>query len=158
MPEADDFWEHDFYRTQFSVSEIAYCLLQSDPKVHFAVRWCAKEALKKCDRRFLSAEFASIQVSHGPDQIPFLQDISGSLPQPLPYTLALSHTDDLAMAVVFSKGETRSNLTLSRVQTDKDDEGVSPVVYTVAETKRGVTFSIGLSILACLLAVWALIL
>ena len=49
MPVTDDYWEHEFYKESFSKDEIAYCLLQENPRMHFAARWCAKEALVKCD-------------------------------------------------------------------------------------------------------------
>ena len=55
LPVAADPWEDAFYRTTFAPAEIAYCLMQETPALHFAARWCAKEALKKCDRAFLAA-------------------------------------------------------------------------------------------------------
>ena len=62
MPETDDFWEHEFYRSAFTSDEIAYCVLQENPRVHFAGRWCAKESLKKCDSSFLNEPMNSIEV------------------------------------------------------------------------------------------------
>ena len=49
LPVVPDYWEDKLFTTTFTTSEIAYCLLQANPPMHFAARWCAKEALKKCD-------------------------------------------------------------------------------------------------------------
>ena len=49
LPRVADCWEDSFYRDHFAPAEIAYCLSQETPAVHFTARWCAKEALKKCD-------------------------------------------------------------------------------------------------------------
>jgi 4'-phosphopantetheinyl transferase superfamily len=49
LPVVADYWSDAFYCATFTPAEIAYCLLQDQPLVHFAAHWCAKEALKKCD-------------------------------------------------------------------------------------------------------------
>ena len=62
MPVTDDYWEHEFYKESFSKDEIAYCVLQENPRMHFAARWCAKEALVKCDPAFKGQSFATMEV------------------------------------------------------------------------------------------------
>jgi len=56
LPVTTDFWAHEFYTTNFTPGEIAYCLTQQSPALHFAARWCAKEALKKCEPGLLTEQ------------------------------------------------------------------------------------------------------
>src|ERR1041385_864984 len=102
LPEAGDYWEHEFYRTWFTPAEIAYCIMQENPAVHFAARWCAKEALKKCDARFLETDMSEIEVLR--DDIGRItlarRNGSGTKASVLPYAVSISHTPLLAAAVV----------------------------------------------------------
>ena len=41
----------NFYKRIFTEREIMYCLSKMNPYQHFAVRFCAKEALS-CEKRF----------------------------------------------------------------------------------------------------------
>ncbi len=102
LPVALDPWEDPFYQANFSPSEIAYCLRQLDPLTHFAARWCAKEALKKCDRAFLTVEPREIEVvldEAGAPRLEYLGGVSQN-PQRLPHAVSLSHTSLAAVAVV----------------------------------------------------------
>jgi holo-[acyl-carrier protein] synthase len=100
LPVAVDPWEHDFYRNTFSSSEIAYCLRQPEPATHFAARWCAKEALKKCDRAFLAVEPKEIEVVLDEAGAPRLEYNGGGSSRRLPHAVSLSHTLHAAVAVV----------------------------------------------------------
>ena len=100
FPAADDYWTNDFYQSNFSEAEIAYCAAQQNPPMHFAARWCAKEALKKCDGSFLSVAMARIEITLSMDGTPFLAHIVDGEPQRLPHAVSLSHTDSLAAALV----------------------------------------------------------
>ena len=62
VPNATDAWSDDFYAGNFTPAEIAYCLLQETPRLHFAARWCAKEALKKCDSQFIGTDMRNLEV------------------------------------------------------------------------------------------------
>lgn len=82
----------------FTPAEFGYCLLQSDPAQHFAARFCAKEALRKCGRDYLAIPFNQIEVLHDSDGSPYYH--LPSVPQRLTHvSLSLSHTKDLAIAV-----------------------------------------------------------
>jgi phosphopantetheine--protein transferase-like protein len=98
LPVATDYWTHDFYVNTFSSVEIAYCTRQVEPRSHFAARWCAKEALKKCDAAFLAEPLVNIQVHHDESGAPVLQLVRTQ--QVLPYAVSLTHSDDTAAAVV----------------------------------------------------------
>jgi len=100
LPAAPDPWEDPFYRTHFSPSEIAYCLRQAEPAAHFAGRWCAKEALKKCDRAFLVADGKDIEVVNDEAGAPHLVHHAADGPRRLPHAVSLSHTAHAAVAVV----------------------------------------------------------
>jgi phosphopantetheine--protein transferase-like protein len=100
LPAAADYWEDPFYRTVFSPSEIAYCVLQETPALHFAARWCAKEALKKCDRELLAADLKDLEVVPDEAGAPYFVQHAGGASRRLPHAVSLSHTSQAAVAVV----------------------------------------------------------
>jgi phosphopantetheinyl transferase (holo-ACP synthase) len=104
LPEADDPWTHPFYQEWFRPAEIAYCLMQEQPRLHFAARWCAKEALKKCDERFLREEMSRIELVRSPSGAVSLVHHAGETARPLPYAVSITHTPLLAAAVVTAAG------------------------------------------------------
>ena len=67
-----------FKKKIFSPQEIAYCDEKSDPAIHFAGRFVAKEAIKKC---FLSSElviqmgFNEIEILPSPNGAPIVSKI-----------------------------------------------------------------------------------
>jgi holo-[acyl-carrier protein] synthase len=102
LPRVADCWEDPFYRDHFAPAEIAYCQVQETPALHFAARWCAKEALKKCDGVFLSTAMKDIEVVADGTGSPFLVYHAGSGTRRLPHAVSLSHTMHAAVAVVVS--------------------------------------------------------
>jgi phosphopantetheine--protein transferase-like protein len=100
LPLADDYWEDEFYRGNFSRSEVAYAVLQTDPRTHFAGFWCAKEALRKCDHTFAEVRQVSTAVVHDSDGRPFLTLDTETGPVRLPHALSISHAAELATAIV----------------------------------------------------------
>lgn len=98
LPLADDYWTHEFYVNTFTTTEIAYCVRQANPLMHFTSRWCAKEALKKCEPRYCREKLTDIQVNHDENGAPRLQ--SARTQEQLPFVLSMTHTDDTAAAVV----------------------------------------------------------
>jgi phosphopantetheinyl transferase (holo-ACP synthase) len=98
LPAAEDPWAHEFYVNTFAADEIAYCVVQPDPLPHFAARWCAKEALRKCDPKYLQVPLVDVQVGHGENGAPLLQ--SARTREVLPYALSITHARDTAAAVV----------------------------------------------------------
>lgn len=116
LPEAADFWTNDFYRAHFTSDEIAYCARQEQPRMHFAARWSAKEALAKCDVRFLTADPTTLQVSFE-DGRPVFDWIRSGRAERLPHALSLTHTSLLAAAVVAVSAATAPDAaTVSRVK------------------------------------------
>ena len=101
LPAAKDYWEHEFYRGSFAASEIAYAVIEADPRVHFAGFWCAKEALLKCDAAYTEVEFSRIAVAHDLDGKPYLT-LAGEngLVDRLPHAVSIAHTGEVATAVV----------------------------------------------------------
>jgi phosphopantetheine--protein transferase-like protein len=102
LPVESDYWKGEFYATHFTPAEIAYCLTKPEPRQHFAARWCAKEALKKCDARFASSDFIAIEVVIGPAGKPALRAKAGPNWIDLPHAASLTHTPLVAAAVVVS--------------------------------------------------------
>jgi phosphopantetheine--protein transferase-like protein len=102
LPVETDYWQSDFYRTHFTHAEIAYCLTQPEPRPHFAARWCAKEAIKKCDAMYLSVEFTAMEVVVDGAGKPSLRARLGDDWTVLPHAVSLTHTAVVAAAVVVS--------------------------------------------------------
>jgi phosphopantetheine--protein transferase-like protein len=102
LPEASDYWEHDFYKDIFSPAEIAYAMLQPSPRATFAGTWCAKEALRKAYPVLAGSPWKSLEVAHDGAGKPSMI-ING---QPAAGTLSVSHSGDIAVAV-FVAGESR---------------------------------------------------
>ena len=100
FPAAADYWEDEFYTTHFTPREIAYCIQQVLPPLHFAARWCAKEALKKCDSRLLSEEMRNLELISERVSRPYLSHYVDGHPRRLPHAVSLSHTVNAAVAVV----------------------------------------------------------
>ena len=100
LPVTSDYWEHEFYRGIFGKSEIAYAVLEQEPRIHLAGFWCAKEALRKCDPSFAAAGFETTVVEHEASGRPYLVWQSSTGNVRLPHALSLSHTGELATAVV----------------------------------------------------------
>jgi phosphopantetheine--protein transferase-like protein len=96
LPEANDFWESEFYKQHFTKQEIAYALLQADPRESFASAWCAKEALRKADSRWLDVDWQLTELVHEGDGRPMLRSGEALIP----CSLSLSHSDGFAMAAV----------------------------------------------------------
>jgi holo-[acyl-carrier protein] synthase len=63
LPDAIDYFEEQFYKDNFSKSEIAYCSSKLDAKSCFAGRFAAKEAIVKANKRFINTKFSNIEVS-----------------------------------------------------------------------------------------------
>jgi phosphopantetheine--protein transferase-like protein len=100
LPEAADYREHKFYRDSFTPEEIAYCLLQENPRLHFTARWCAKEALFKCDPAFRKEKMTDVEVARSEQGDVFLRHRVNGSNFTLPHSVSLSHTNALAAAVV----------------------------------------------------------
>lgn len=104
MPDVPDFWTAPFYQTHFTPAEIAYCLRQEQPRMHFAARWCAKEALAKCEPRFARADPATIQIIPQADGQPVLEVVNGTDSHRIDFAVSLAHTPLMAIAVVATAG------------------------------------------------------
>jgi holo-[acyl-carrier protein] synthase len=96
MPQTADFWEEAFYQQHFTPQEVAYALLQANPRESLAGAWCAKEALRKADSQWIGVDWKLTEVTHDANGKPSLK--SGS--NPLPHAVSLSHTGGFALAVV----------------------------------------------------------
>jgi len=100
LPVCADYWEHEFYRGTFAKSEIAYAIVQQQPRVHFAGFWCAKEALRKCDANFRKIPPPETAVAHDETGRPYLVWMSTAGDVYLSHAVSISHAGNLAMAVV----------------------------------------------------------
>lgn len=102
LPSAADYWEHEFYQGVFSKAELAYAVVQSEPRRHLAGFWCAKEALRKCDSSFAKTELNLISVLHEETGRPYLTCATPAGQVQLPHAVSISHANELATAVVIA--------------------------------------------------------
>jgi phosphopantetheine--protein transferase-like protein len=102
LPDANDYWTHDFYCGSFSHVELAYAVVTPNPKEHFAGFWTAKEALKKCEASFMDLELSQVTVAHDAAGRPYfvLSTPAGAIR--LGHELSISHAGNFASAVVLS--------------------------------------------------------
>ena len=103
LPTACDYWEDPFYAGTFGKSEIAYAVLQPEPRTHFA-GFGAKEALRKCDPAFASVDALATVVAHEAGGRPYFLWKSAEREQRLPHALSISHVATIAMAIVVAGG------------------------------------------------------
>ncbi|MGB0910355.1 MAG: 4'-phosphopantetheinyl transferase superfamily protein [Nitrospirales bacterium] len=105
FPEVDDYWNDAFYTNSFSSVEIAYCLLQGHPRMHFAARWCAKEALKKSHQAYLNEEMKNLEFVSNEGAPPTFRHYINGIPTPIPFAVSVSHTSLMAIAMVVKQIE-----------------------------------------------------
>jgi holo-[acyl-carrier protein] synthase len=110
LPETPDYREHEFYKDSFSAEEIAYCILQENPRMHFAARWCAKEALIKCDSAFRDEKMSDLEIARNERGEVFLRHLRNGDSGILPHAVSLSHTNSFATAMVVKVAGRRAQM------------------------------------------------
>jgi phosphopantetheinyl transferase (holo-ACP synthase) len=100
LPIPADYWEDDFYRENFDKSEIASAVVTAEPRTHLAGYWCAKEALRKCDPSFIGTRPDATAVAHDEGGRPYLVSVTSAGRTRLPHSLSISHSGQVASAVV----------------------------------------------------------
>jgi holo-[acyl-carrier protein] synthase len=154
LPEASDYWEHEFYRHAFSAAEIAYCVTQPSPREHFAARWAAKEAVKKLSAAYLAAELAELEVGLAADGAPEIRR-RGAL---LPVALSLSHSPSTAVAVAMLATAASGGQRSPNASPAPQAESASPAAAAPAAPPRGQFTALWLLLLAtAAVAGWALV-
>lgn len=154
LPAARDYREDEFYKLSFTPTEIAYCLLQENPRMHFAARWCAKEALKKCDPAYLDLEMSAIELSSFGSGAPYLATRHNGKVVRLPFAVSVSHTSSAAVAIVI-KAASHPGRPMPEVQAEYTEK-----VSVASEPEQRPRQRLGSAVLlfsAFVLAAWALI-
>jgi phosphopantetheine--protein transferase-like protein len=151
LPVAKDYREDEFYKLSFTPTEIAYCLLQENPRMHFAARWCAKEALKKCYAAYLHNEMSAIELVTSDRQAPYLTLLRDGAVTRLPVTVSISHTSHTAVAVVVREAGRASQ----PLEEKKEAAACQPALSV---DRRNGTRRVGvLAFFALVLSMWALL-
>lgn len=91
----------EFIERIFTAVEIEYCMKYSKPESHFAVRFCAKEAVIKALTALgiTNVNLAEIEVFHNDNRCPQIR-ILKSLEKEIKFELSLSHDRSKAIAFV----------------------------------------------------------
>jgi phosphopantetheinyl transferase (holo-ACP synthase) len=100
FPETGDYWSEHFYMDNFTGEEIAYCATAPFPRLHFAARWCLKEALKKNNPEFLALPFKSIQIKKQHDGSVFIETFLNGEWQRIAGTCSMSFSGQFAVGMV----------------------------------------------------------
>ena len=91
-----------FFQRIFTDSEINYCKSFSKPELHFAGRFCSKEAYSKSIGTGISKHFRwkDIEILNYEKGKPYIHHINENEYSKLNFQISISHTDDYACAVV----------------------------------------------------------
>lgn len=94
--------EAGYQRKLFTEDEHSYCSSFKDPAPHYAVRWCAKEALLKALYPFCKLDLREIEVANDLEGSPFfiLNSPEVSVLNNLTILLSMAHSGETAMAAV----------------------------------------------------------
>jgi phosphopantetheine--protein transferase-like protein len=161
LPVVQDHWTDPFYSATFTPAEIAYCLMQPNPTMHFTARWCAKEALKKCDAAYHQIDPRHIEVALESTGAPFLcRSVDGVLER-IPVAISLSHTPHMAAAMVVKLTARNGEYAVTSVPMNRSFAGPEP--RELAEASSATILSSGQRLLVTFLiggawavALWAL--
>lgn len=88
-----------FLKRIFSEEEIAYSQSHSNPALHYAARFAAKEA---CVKALAGISLTAVKVATGKRGKPFIREIPG-IDAGVNLQLSLSHTHRYAVAVVIAE-------------------------------------------------------
>lgn len=103
LPDTNDYASHPFYVRYFTPAEIAACTSKRNPLEHFAVRFCAKEALRKSHQVFLEIDPSDIEVTNdnmGKPSLVIANARTRRILDRFKILTSFSHTDSLASAFV----------------------------------------------------------
>lgn len=91
----------EFIERVFTPVEIEYCMKYSKPESHFAVRFCAKEAVIKAltALEITTVNLSEIEVYHNENRCPQIR-ILRKLEKDITFELSLSHDRTKAVAFV----------------------------------------------------------
>jgi phosphopantetheine--protein transferase-like protein len=115
MPRANDFREDEFYKMNFSSTEIAHCILQPNPYASFAGLFAAKEAIVKANNSNKNKPFNTIVISHNQEGKPAYPG----------FNLSVSHTNNVAIAVALQTGiDQPTNKVATQIGTQPSNKSV----------------------------------
>ena len=86
LPDSDDFWEDEFYKSNFTSSEIAYCVTKDNPKQSFSGLYACKEALIKSNNNL---NWENINICHNEKGKPVFEN----------YNISISHSGQYSIAI-----------------------------------------------------------
>jgi holo-[acyl-carrier protein] synthase len=94
LPDSNDFWEDEFYKSKFTSEEIAYCITKDNIKQSFSGLYSCKEALIKSDNNL---NWENINILHNENGKPIFSN----------YDISISHSGlySIAIACRFDIGE-----------------------------------------------------
>jgi len=106
LPDSNDFWEDEFYKSKFTSEEIAYCITKNNPKQSFAGLYSCKEALIKSDNNL---NWENINILHNENGKPIFSNYDISISHSGLYSVAIACRFDIGGKVEITN-EKNTNL------------------------------------------------
>ena len=133
----------DTFKRLFTPVEMAYCMIQEDPPQHFAARFCAKEAIRKCGEFFINIPYQEIEICNKENGEPYTK-IQGEKWKNI--SISLSHTRDFAVAnAVFSQELQTEQFKISLephvTKQHNEDSSIKETAANKRYSKRSLLFS-----------------
>jgi len=139
FPVVADFREDDFYKLNFSMQEISYCILKGKPLESFAGLFSAKEALCKTSEQIRNTPFNLIEINH---------DDKGKPVYP-GYSISISHTDQFAIAVAVANEADKPSFPNETEMKNL----VENYTRKITSLKRSVFFSLFIAVVALIISI-----
>jgi len=86
----DDYANNQFYKSNFSLEEIQYCITKPNPVQSFAGLFSAKEAIVKADNSFIKTEFNKLKIIHTNANKPIFKGFSLSISHSKSHVIAIA--------------------------------------------------------------------
>jgi phosphopantetheine--protein transferase-like protein len=139
FPIATDFREDNFYKLNFSMTEISYCILKQNPQESFAGLFSAKEALCKANEQIRKTPFNLIEIKH---------DENGKPTYP-GFSISISHNDQFSVAIAIANEELKS----PAKETEQANRLSEKQEAQITSLKRMVVFSVLVAIAAAVISI-----
>lgn len=114
MPDASDYWENNFYNTNFTNSEIAHCAAKEDPKESFAGIYACKEAIFKSDADLRLNTYKELEIKF---------DDTGR-PSCKGWSVSISHSKGICIAIAIKQLAITNNIVSARSQIENKETPV----------------------------------
>ena len=95
-------FSNSFMKKYYSINEIKYCNDRSNPLIHFAARFAAKEAIRKAGFQYgYEIDLKEIEILSNDKRIPSVNIANSQIP--LSFEISLSHSSNSSIAAALAQ-------------------------------------------------------